>query len=74
MFVKKARAYPSKPPFRCFIHSCIRLGWKGMSGVNTLAYYDKLVNYDNKKSFITFGPGQPGKEGPPGFPGLKGDR
>jgi hypothetical protein len=45
-----------------------------MSGVNTLAYYDKLVNYDNKKSFITFGPGQPGKEGPPGFPGLKGDR
>ena len=42
MFAGKARAYPSEAPFRCStldIPTNIRLGWKGLSGTNTLAYY-----------------------------------
>jgi hypothetical protein len=27
----------------------IRLGWKGMPGTNTLAYYKKSVNYSREK-------------------------
>jgi hypothetical protein len=33
----------------------IRLGWKGLSGTNTPAYYDHFINYSHKK-FITLAP------------------
>jgi hypothetical protein len=33
----------------------IRLGQKGSPGTNTLAYYEKYVNYDRKK-FFSIGP------------------
>jgi hypothetical protein len=32
-----------------------RLGWKGLQGTNTLAYYEYVVNYDRKK-FNNIGP------------------
>jgi hypothetical protein len=35
----------------------IRLGWKGFSATNTLAYYEHLL-IAAIKSFITFGPGK----------------
>ncbi len=31
----------------------IRLGWRGLPGTNTLAYYD--INYDRKKFYSTGG-------------------
>jgi hypothetical protein len=34
----------------------IRLGWKGLPGTNTLAYYENLLITD-RKSFITLDPG-----------------
>ncbi len=34
----------------------ITLGWKGMPGINTLAYYKIFVNY-GQKSFIALGLG-----------------
>jgi hypothetical protein len=34
----------------------IRLGWKGLPGTNTLAYYENSLITD-RKSFITLGPG-----------------
>ncbi len=38
----------------------IRLGWKGLPGADTLAYYENLwITY--RKSFITLGPGWDGK-------------
>ncbi len=37
----------------------IGLGWKGLSGTNTLAYYNHLSIVD-VKSFITLGPDQSG--------------
>ncbi len=33
-----------------------RLGWKTLTGTNTLAYYENLLNY-RQKSFVTLGPG-----------------
>jgi hypothetical protein len=35
----------------------IRLGWKGLTGTKTLAYYEHLQITD-EKSFITLGPGR----------------
>jgi hypothetical protein len=44
MFVGNARAYLSEAPFRCFtlgaLPTNIRLGWKGLPGTSTLAYYE----------------------------------
>ncbi len=34
MFASKARAYPSEPN--------IRLGWKGVTGTNSIAYFKLL--------------------------------
>ncbi len=31
----------------------IRLGWKGLPETNTLAYYEKSVNYGSKKFYST---------------------
>ncbi len=40
MFAVKAVAYPSEAPFRYLASPTnIRLGWKGLPGTNTLAYY-----------------------------------
>jgi hypothetical protein len=47
----KFRAYASL--------ASIGLGWKGLSGINTLAYYNHLSIVD-VKSFITSGPDQSG--------------
>ncbi len=33
----------------------IRLGWEGLPGTNTLAYYERFVNY-GRKSFIALVP------------------
>jgi len=33
----------------------LRLGWKGLSGTNTLAYLEKFVNYGRKK-YYNIGP------------------
>jgi hypothetical protein len=45
MFVGVAWAYLSEAPFRCSTllasPTNVRLGWKGLSGTNTLAYYVK---------------------------------
>jgi hypothetical protein len=54
MFAGKARAYPSDAPFRYSTN--IRLGWKGVPGTNTLAYYKNLY-LTAVKSFITLAPG-----------------
>jgi hypothetical protein len=41
MFADKVGAYPSKAHFRILALSTnIRLGWRGLPGTNTLAYYD----------------------------------
>jgi len=46
MFFSKARAFLSEVSYRCFLKgkllalaSNIRLGWKGLSETNTLAYF-----------------------------------
>ncbi len=46
MFAGKAGAYPSEPPFSAPLKGRLlalaaknRLGWKGLPGANTLAYY-----------------------------------
>ncbi len=36
------------------LFAIIRLGWKGMPGTNTIAYYESLQITD-RKSFITLG-------------------
>ncbi len=43
MFASKARAYPSEADFRyptLTLPTNIRLGWKDVSGTNTLAYFE----------------------------------
>ncbi len=53
MFAGKAGAYPSEAPFRLLASPTnIRLGWKGMPGTNTLAYYGK-ASLTAVKRFIT---------------------
>jgi hypothetical protein len=49
MFAGKAGAYSSEAPFRCSTlgyplasPTNKRLGWKGLLGTNTLAYYENL--------------------------------
>jgi hypothetical protein len=39
------------------VGSNIRLGWKGLPGTNTLAYYTQIL-ITTVKSFITLTPGQ----------------
>jgi hypothetical protein len=59
MFVSKTGAYPSEAPFMCFwllaLSANIRIGWKGLRGTNTLAYYEKS-KIAAVKSFIGFSP------------------
>ncbi len=60
IFVGKAGAYLSSAPVKGTLLSLpniIRLGWKGLSGTNTLAYY-KHMKIEAVKGFITlpFGP------------------
>jgi hypothetical protein len=55
-----AGAYPSETPSRCFtLGSALltnnRLGWKGLLGANTLAYYENS-QLMAVKSFITLVP------------------
>ena len=45
MFAGKEGAYPSEVPFRCSTlgyapTTNIRLGWKGLPGTNSLAYFE----------------------------------
>ncbi len=66
MFAGKAGAYPSEAPFRCSslgsyprlwaLPTNIRLGWNGLKGTNTLAYYENSQITD-AKSLITLVPG-----------------
>ncbi len=62
-FAGMAGAYPSKAPFICFtlgwapcLNTNIRLGWKGLPGTNTLAYYENS-SITAVKGFITLAPG-----------------
>jgi hypothetical protein len=63
MFASKAGAYPrealSGAPLEgrfLALPANIRLGWKGLSVTNTLAYYKHTIDIVIKW-FITFGPG-----------------
>jgi hypothetical protein len=44
MFVGKTESFPFEEPLRCSrllaLPSNSRLGWKGLPGTNTLAYYE----------------------------------
>jgi hypothetical protein len=43
MFVGEARSLPYGAPEKCFTRvGSIRLGWQGLPGTNTLAYYENL--------------------------------
>jgi hypothetical protein len=55
MFVGKARSYPRGEYLKDDPHWYasvvlinIRLGWTDLSRTNTLAYFEKFVNYDSK--------------------------
>jgi len=61
MVASKAGAYQNNASFRCFtllaLPTNIRLGWKGLAGTNTLAYYEHL-QITAVKSLITLTPGK----------------
>ncbi len=42
MLASKDRAYPSGEPFRCSTPTNVRLGFRGLTGTSTLAYYMHL--------------------------------
>ncbi len=54
MFASKAKAYMNGAPE---VGSNIRLGWKGLPGINTPAYYTHLL-ITTVKRFVTLTPGQ----------------
>jgi hypothetical protein len=57
MFEGKARSLTySGAPERLALPANIRLGWKGLQGTNTLAYYEDS-QITSVKSFIILGPG-----------------
>jgi hypothetical protein len=58
IFAGKAVAYLSGAPLEGTLLASptyIRLGWEGLPGTKTLAYYKKSVNYD-LKMFYSSGP------------------
>jgi hypothetical protein len=64
MFVGKAGAYPIEGPFKCSILGLTslvalptnnRLGWKGLPGTNSQAYYENS-HLTVLKSFLTLAP------------------
>jgi hypothetical protein len=66
MFVDRPGAYPRvellKGPSLRWAGATltnIRMGWKGLPGTNTLAYYEHS-EIAGMKGFITLGPGQKG--------------
>jgi hypothetical protein len=61
MFAGKAIAYPNESPFRFSFKALptnVRLGSKGLSVTNTLAYY-KYSKLPTKKSIYNIGPWLP---------------
>jgi hypothetical protein len=63
MYEGKVGAYPKGAPFSfsplgnaLFLLANIRIGWKSLSGTNTLTYFEHLQITDGK-SFITLAPG-----------------
>ncbi len=56
MFLGKVGAYPSEKhllsaPLQgkvLVLITTVRLGWKGLQGKNTVAYYEKYINYGQK--------------------------
>jgi hypothetical protein len=63
MFVSQTGAYLSKAPEVALLQGRllalplnIRLGWKGLTGTHTVAYYGHLL-FTDVKTFITLGPG-----------------
>ncbi len=52
MFAGKAGAYPSEAPFWLMVSLAnITLGWEGLPGTNTLAFYEKSINCGCKKVY-----------------------